>query len=92
MIDQANTGVTASVLFDGTTYLLRLVLHKPMASGSGAANAFTVSGTGGLAGLSYSTTVSGGGLALTQSAANAGFSLNGITITSGSTFNEDQQG
>jgi flagellar hook-associated protein 2 len=53
------------------------------ADSSGAANAFTVSGTGGLAGLGYSPKVSGG-LALTQSAANAGFSLNGITITSGS--------
>ncbi len=77
-IDQANTGVTASVLFDGAAYRLVLTGISP-----GAANAFTVSGTGGLAGLSYSTTVSGG-LALTQSAGNAGFSLNGITITSGS--------
>ncbi|HWB51607.1 MAG TPA: flagellar filament capping protein FliD [Stellaceae bacterium] len=77
-IDQANTGVTASVLFDGSTYRLLLT-----GDSSGAANAFTVSGTGGLAGLSYHTGVSGG-LSVTQSAANAGFSLNGISITSGS--------
>src|SRR5215469_2324948 len=73
-IDQANTGVTASVLFDGSKY--RLVLTG---NGTGAANAFTVSGTGGLAGLSYHA----GALDLTesQSAADAGFTLNGIAIT-----------
>jgi flagellar hook-associated protein 2 len=76
-IDQAKTGVTASVLFDGAKY--RLVLTG---TGTGAANAFTVSGTGGLAGLSYHTGAFD--LSETQAAANAGFSLNGIAITSGS--------
>jgi flagellar hook-associated protein 2 len=76
-IDQAGAGVNATVLFDGSTY--RLVLTG---DGTGAANAFTVSGTGGLAGLSYHTGVSG--LSLSQGATNAGFSLNGIAITSGS--------
>lgn len=73
-IDQANTGVTASVLFDGSKY--RLVLTG---NSTGAANAFTVSGTGALAGLSYHA----GALDLTesQSAADAGFTLNGIAIT-----------
>jgi flagellar hook-associated protein 2 len=73
-IDQANTGVTASVLFDGSKY--RLVLTG---NGTGAVNAFTVSGTGGLAGLSYHA----GAYNLTESqaAADAGFTLNGIAIT-----------
>jgi flagellar hook-associated protein 2 len=76
-IDQANTGVTASVLFDGSKYHLVLTGNS-----TGAANAFTVSGAGGLTGLSYHA----GAFNLTksQSAANAGFSLNGISITSGS--------
>jgi flagellar hook-associated protein 2 len=78
-IDQANAGVTATVLFDGSLYHLVLT-----SDATGAANAFTVSGSGGLSGLSYQTGVSGGGLALTQAATNAGFSLNGISITSGS--------
>lgn len=78
-IDQANTGVTASVLFDGSQYHLVLT-----GVSTGAANAFTVSGSGGLAGLSYQTGVSGGALSRSQQASNAGFSLNGITITSGS--------
>ena len=77
-IDQANTGVTASVLFDGSAYHLVLA-----GISTGAANAFTVSGTGGLSGLSYGAHVSGG-LGLAQSAANASFSLNGVSITSGS--------
>lgn len=76
-IDQANAGVTATVLFDGSAYHLVLT-----GNGTGTANAFTVSGTGGLSGLSYHT----GAFDLTKSqdAANAGFSLNGIAITSGS--------
>ena len=76
-IDQAKTGVTASVLFDGSAYHLVLT-----GNGTGAANAFTVSGTGGLSALSYHTGASG--LTKSQTAANAGFSLNGISVTSGS--------
>ena len=76
-IDQADTGVNATVLFDGTDY--RLVLTGDAA---GSANAFTVSGTGGLAGLSYN--IGASGLKETQQATNASFSLNGVTITSGS--------
>jgi len=76
-IDQANAGVTASVLFDGSTY--RLVLTGGAA---GTANAFTVSGTGGLAGLSYHTGADD--LSVAQGAANASFSLNNIAISSGS--------
>jgi flagellar hook-associated protein 2 len=76
-IDQADAGVAASVVFDGSRYHLVLT-----GDSSGAANAFTVSGTGALAGLSYGAGVSG--LSLAQAADNAGFSLNGLTITSGS--------
>jgi flagellar hook-associated protein 2 len=78
-IDQAKTGVTASVVFDGSAY--HLVLTGAV---TGAANSFTVSGAGGLAGLSYSPTLSGSGLRQSQAATDAGFSLNGLTITSGS--------
>jgi flagellar hook-associated protein 2 len=76
-IDQANVGVTASVLYDGAAY--HLVLSG---DATGAANAFTVSGSGGLAGFSYGAGASG--LSQTQAAADAGFSLNGIAISSGS--------
>jgi flagellar hook-associated protein 2 len=76
-IDEADTGVTAPVLFNGSTY--RLVLTG---DGTGSANAFTVTGTGGLSGLSYHAGASA--LSESQGAANAGFSWNGISITSGS--------
>lgn len=78
-IDQADAGVQASVVFDGSNYHLVLT-----GNGTGTANAFTVSGSGALAGLSYSPVTSGGGLAVTSAAANAAFSLDGLTITSGS--------
>jgi flagellar hook-associated protein 2 len=76
-IDQADAGVNATVVFDGANYHLVLT-----GDATGAANAFTVSGTGGLAGLSYFTGTSG--LSQSQQATNAGFSLNGLSITSGS--------
>ena len=47
-IDQADAGVNANVVFDGSSYHLVLT-----GDATGTANAFTVSGTGGLAGLSY---------------------------------------
>lgn len=76
-IDQADAGITANVVFDGSSY--HLVLSGDT---TGSANAFTVSGTGGLAGLSYHAGVSG--LNLAQKAGNASFSLNDLSITSGS--------
>jgi flagellar hook-associated protein 2 len=76
-IDQADTGVTASVVFDGSSYHLVLI-----SDATGSANAFTVSGAGGLAALSYHAGASG--LNLAQKAANASFSLNNLSITSGS--------
>ena len=81
-INQADAGVNASVVFDGASYHLVLT-----GTASGTANAFTVSGTGGLTKLSYSSGASGGsgsGLRETQDAANAGFTYNGISVTSGS--------
>jgi flagellar hook-associated protein 2 len=76
-IDQADAGVTASVIYDGSSYHLVLTSDS-----TGAANGFTVSGTGSLTALSYNTGTSG--LHETQDAANAGFTYNGISITSGS--------
>jgi flagellar hook-associated protein 2 len=76
-INQANAGVAATVLYDGTSYHLVLT-----GDATGAANAFTVTGSGGLTGLSYYPGSSG--LTRLQAAANAGFSLNGIAISSGS--------
>lgn len=76
-IDQADAGVTASVLFDGSSYHLVLTGAE-----TGSANAFTVTGSGALSSLSYYGGASG--LRETQGANNAGFSYNGISITSGS--------
>jgi flagellar hook-associated protein 2 len=76
-INQAGAGIGASVLYDGASYHLVLT-----GDATGSANAFTVSGSGGLAGFSYYQGASG--LSQNRAAANAGFSLNGIAITSGS--------
>jgi flagellar hook-associated protein 2 len=76
-INHANTGVDAAVIYDGSSYHLALT-----SAATGTAAAFTVSGSGGLAGFSYHPGASG--LTQTQAAANASFSLNGIAITSGS--------
>jgi len=75
-INQANIGVQAAVLFDGTSY------HLEFTGTTGAANAFTVSGSGSLSGLNYGG--SGTGLTQIQTASDAQFSLNGVAITSGS--------
>jgi len=76
-IDGADAGVQASVVFDGSRY--HLVLNG---DATGTANAFTISATGALAGLSYASGASG--LTASQKAADASFSLEGLTITSGS--------
>ncbi len=76
-IDAAAAGIHASVLFDGSKY--RLVVT---ADETGTANAFTITGTGALAGFSYFAGSSG--LSESQAAADASFSLNGFTVTSGS--------
>lgn len=76
-INQANAGVAATVIYDGSSFHLVLT-----ADATGTTNAFTVSGSGGLAGFSFGTGASG--LTETETPANASFSLNGIAITSGS--------
>jgi flagellar hook-associated protein 2 len=78
-INQAQAGVEATVVYNGTSYFLSLT-----AQNTGAANAFTVGGTGGEAGFSYTPDGQSNGLSLTQAAGDASFSLNGIPITSGS--------
>lgn len=78
-IDQANLGVQATVLYDGTSYHLVLT-----GAATGTANAFTVTGSGSLAGLSYTPATSGtSAFSQSQAAQNAAFSLNGIAISSG---------
>ena len=76
-VDQADAGVQATVVYDGSSYHLALTSNA-----TGKAAAFTVSGSGGLAGFSYHPGASG--LTEIQAAANASFSLNGLAITSGS--------
>ena len=81
-VNQANAGVSASVVFDGASYHLVLTGNS-----SGTANAFAVTGAGALSGLSYqagASGASGAGLRETQDATNASFSYNGISVTSGS--------
>jgi flagellar hook-associated protein 2 len=81
-INQANAGVQATVVYDGSSYHLSLTGQT-----TGAAGAFTVTGSGGLAGFSYSPGGSSGGssgLTQLQAANDASFSLNGIPITSDS--------
>lgn len=76
-IDQANAGVQATVVYDGSSYHLALT-----SNGTGTAGAFTVSGSDGLAGFSYHSGASG--LSEIQAPKNASFSLNGLAVTSGS--------
>jgi flagellar hook-associated protein 2 len=78
-INQANAGVQAAVVYNGSSYLLSL-----SAQNTGSAGAFTVSGSGGEAGFSYTPGGGSNGLSVEQPAANASFSLNGIPITSSS--------
>jgi flagellar hook-associated protein 2 len=79
-INQADAGVQATVVYNGSSYYLSLT-----GGSTGTAGAFTVTGSGGLSAFSYSpgaTTTSG--LTQLQAATDASFSLNGIPITSGS--------
>ena len=80
-INQANVGVNAGVIYDGTGYRLTLT-----GANTGANQSFTVSvsgATGALGSLSYSSTGSGG-MSLSQAAQNAGVSINGLPVTSSS--------
>lgn len=76
-INQAGAGVQATVIYDGANYHLALT-----ADTAGTAAGFTVSGSGGLVAFSYGSGASG--LSETSAPQNASFSLNGLTITSGS--------
>lgn len=76
-INQANLGVSANVVFDGSKYSLSL-----SGNATGGANSFTVSGSGGLSGLTYAGSTKD--LTEESKAQNASFSLNGISISSGS--------
>ncbi len=78
-INQANTGVNAAVVYDGTGYRLTLT-----GKGTGVNSAFSVStsgATGSLSSLSYSSGASGS-MTLSQQAQNAGVSINGLPVTS----------
>jgi flagellar hook-associated protein 2 len=76
-INQANLGVSANVVFDGSHYSLSLTGNS-----TGSANSFTVSGSGGLSGLTYDGSTQD--LTEETKAGDASFSFNGISITSGS--------
>ena len=76
-INQANAGVQATIVYDGSSYHLSLT-----GDSTGTAGAFTVTGSGGLAG--FSSGVQGSGLTQIEAATDASFSLNGIPITSSS--------
>ncbi len=78
-INQADAGVQATVVYNGSSYYLSLTGEN-----TGTAGAFTVSGTGGEVGFSYTPGGDSNGLTMEQPAANASFSLNGIPITSSS--------
>lgn len=80
-INQANLGVNAAVINDGSGYRLTLT-----GTGTGVNNAFTVAvsgASGSLAELSYSPGASGG-MTLSQAAQNASLSINGLAVTSSS--------
>ncbi|WP_341675069.1 flagellar filament capping protein FliD [Niveibacterium sp. SC-1] len=77
-INAAKTGVTASIVNDGTSD--RLVLAS---DGVGGATGFQISGTDGLSGLSYdaSTAASSNSFSSLQSAQDSKIEVQGLTIT-----------
>ena len=81
-INNANAGVSAAVVFDGTGYRLTVNGQK-----TGLSNAFTIStsgATGSLSTLSYASGSSGSAMTESQAARNATVSINGLSITSNS--------
>lgn len=97
-INKSNTGVSASLLNDGTGQRLVLTSTK-----TGLANAFTVTGTNDLSSLNYNSTdtslldskngTGSGTAGVAQSGANAVAVINGVTVTSDSnTFTNVIQG
>ncbi|MEL5847830.1 MAG: flagellar filament capping protein FliD [Candidatus Igneacidithiobacillus chanchocoensis] len=80
-INEANVGVNAGVIYDGSGYRLTLT-----GTNTGANQSFSVSvsgATGSLGSLSYSSG-SSGGMTLSQAAQDAGVSINGLPVTSSS--------
>ncbi|WP_308388908.1 flagellar filament capping protein FliD [Acidithiobacillus sp. AMEEHan] len=78
-INQANLGVNAGVVYDGTGYRLTLTGQN---TGVNQSFSVTVSGaTGSLSSLSYSSG-SSGGMTLSQAAQNAAVDINGLPVTS----------
>ena len=75
-INAAGGGVEASVV--NTQGGARLVLQG---SATGSSQAFSVSGTGGLARFSYSPSASGGSFIDTSLATNAGLHINGVPVS-----------
>ncbi|MCE5388102.1 MAG: flagellar filament capping protein FliD [Acidithiobacillus sp.] len=78
-INQANVGVNAGVVYDGTGYRLTLTGQN-----TGADQSFTVAvsgATGSLGSLGYPSG-SSGGMSLSQAAGNAAVSINGLLVTS----------
>lgn len=83
-INEANAGVTATIINNGSVD--QLVISS---SETGTANAFTLTGTGALAGLTFNdpnalSTNSSDTLYRVQSAQDAQLTVNGIAITRGS--------
>ncbi len=81
-INNANAGVNAAVVYDGTGYRLTLT-----SSNTGTSNAFTVGvsgATGSLSTLAYSSGTGSSGLTQSQAAQNASLSINGLAISSAS--------
>lgn len=83
-INEANAGVTATIINNGSVDQLVISSSK-----TGTANAFTLTGTGALAGLSFNapnalSTNSSDTLYRVQSAQDAQLTVNGIAITRGS--------
>jgi flagellar hook-associated protein 2 len=78
-INEADAGVAAAVIYNGSDYQLSLT-----AQNTGTAGAFSVSGTGGEAGFNYTSGGANNGLTVAEVAQNASFSVNGVPITSSS--------
>ena len=78
-INNANAGVSAQIINNGTVDQLVISSKE-----TGAAQAFKLSGTGGLAGFSYDAGSATPGLTTVQQAKDARLSIDGLAITRGS--------
>lgn len=78
-INNANLGVSAQVVNNGTVDQLVISSKE-----TGAAQAFKLNGTGGLAGFSYDASSASPGLTTVQQAKDARLTIDGLAITRGS--------